>query len=271
MPSAAKGKCCSQPESLRVTGVKYVSDPTRVPGDHAQPRHAAIPERPHLSIEVVALSAAFGVLAVAAGTAGRHGYADSSHADYTYWVGQVLIFVPTSIRLLTRRGSTEAGTVATIVILTVAQYLCKVCYSPLSFTYSDELSHWRTAENILLTGKLFTPNYILPISPPYPGLEEAATAIVQITGLPLFVAGLIVAGIAHLLLAVTLYLFFRNVGRSQRLAGIAILVYTTNLGMAYFNSLFAYQTLALAFLGVVLIAAWRLTEAQSRGDQVGGP
>ena len=272
MPSAAKGKCCSQPESLRVTGVKYVSDPTRVPGDHAQPRHAAIPERPHLSIEVVALSAALGVLVVAiAYTAGRHGYSDSKVADYGYWAGQALIFVPASIRLLTRRGSTEAGTVTAIIGLTVAQYLCKLCYSPLSFTYSDELSHWRTAENILLTGKLFTPNYALPISPQYPGLEEVTTALVQISGLSLFTAGVIVAGVAHLLFAVTLYLLFRNIGRSRRLAGIAVLVYSTNPGLAYFDSLFAYQTLALAFMGVVLVAAWRLTGAaiQRRPDGMG--
>jgi hypothetical protein len=214
------------------------------------------------------LSAALGVLVVSiAYSAGRHGYADSSLADYAYWAGQALIFVPASIRLVTRRGSTEAGTVAAVVILTVAQYLCKLCYSPLSFTYSDELAHWRTAENVLLTGKLFTANYALPISPRYPGLEEATTALMQITGLPLFTAGVIVAGVAHLLFVVTLYLLFRNVGRSQRLAGMAILVFSTNPGLAYFDSLFAYQTLALAFMGVVLVAAWRLTAAKSSGDR----
>jgi hypothetical protein len=218
----------------------------------------------------VALSTALGVLVVAiAYSAGRHGYANSAVADYGYWAGEVLIFVPASIRLLTRRGSAEGGTVAAIVMLTVAQYLCKLCYSPLSFTYSDELSHWRTAENILLTGKLFTPNYALLISPQYPGLEEVTTALVQITGLPLFTAGVIVAGVAHLLFVVTLYLLFRNIGRSRRLAGIAVLVYSTNPGLAYFDSLFAYQTLALAFMGVVLVAAWRLTEARSGSDRTG--
>lgn len=237
---------------------------------YPQPKQASAPERPYLPIGVVALITALGVLVVAiAYTAGRHGYSDSKVADYGYWAGQALIFVPASIRLLTRRGSTEAGTVTAIIGLTVAQYLCKLCYSPLSFTYSDELSHWRTAENILLTGKLFTPNYALPISPQYPGLEEVTTALVQISGLSLFTAGVIVAGVAHLLFAVTLYLLFRNIGRSRRLAGIAVLVYSTNPGLAYFDSLFAYQTLALAFMGVVLVAAWRLTGAESSGDRTG--
>jgi hypothetical protein len=229
---------------------------------------AAAREQPYLSISAVALSVALGVFVTAlAYSAGRHGYADSKVADYGYWLGQALIFVPASIRLLTRKGSTEAGTSAVAGFLAVAQYLCKVCYSPLSFTYSDELSHWRTAENILSTGKLFTPNFTLPISPQYPGLEEVTTAIVHLTGLPLFSTGLIVAGTAHLLFVEALYLFFRLVGNSQRLAGIAIIIYSSNPDLSYFDSVFAYQTLGLAFFGLALVAGKRLTEARTNGSR----
>ena len=251
-----------------MTKLTYVS--RQVLSGYPQSKQATPPERPYLSVGVIALTTALGVLVVSISyTAGRHGHADSKVADYVYWAGQAIIFVPASIRLLTRRGSTEAGTVAAITILTVAQYLCKLCYSPLSFTYSDELAHWLTAENILHTGTLFSPNYGLPISPQYPGLEEATTALVQISGLSLFAAGVIVAGIAHLLFVVTLYLLFRNIGGSQRLAGVAIIFYATNPGLAYFDSLFAYQTLAIGFMGVVLLAAWRLTDAKSSPERRG--
>jgi hypothetical protein len=251
-----------------VTKLTYVS--RQVLSGYPQSKQATPPERPYLSVGVIALTTALGVLVVSiAYTAGRHGHAESKVADYAYWAGQAIIFVPASIRLLTRRGSTEAGTVATITILTVAQYLCKLCYSPLSFTYSDELAHWLTAENILHTGTLFSPNYGLPISPQYPGLEEATTALVQISGLSLFAAGVIVAGIAHLLFVVTLFLLFRNIGGSQRLAGVAIIFYATNPGLAYFDSLFAYQTLAIGFMGVVLLAAWRITDAKSSRERPG--
>jgi hypothetical protein len=253
-----------------VTKVTYVSGLTDARSGHPQSEQVTTPERPYVSVGSVALITALGVLVVAlAYTAGRHGDSDSKTATYSYWAGQVLIFIPASIRLLSKRGATEAGAVAAVTILTVAQYLCKLCYSPLSFTYSDELAHWLTAENILRTGKLFSTNYGLPISPQYPGLEEATTAIAQITGLPLFTAGVIVAGIAHFLFAVILYLLFRNVGRSLRLAGIAILIYSTNPGLAYFDSLFAYQTLAIAFMGVALLATWRVTEAKSTRDLAG--
>ena len=241
-----------------------------VPRAHPQSSGASVPQRPYLPFGAVALCAAFGVLLVViAYTAGRHGYSGSSRAVGVYWVGQALILVPVSIRLLTRRGSSETAVVSVIVVLAIAQYVTKVTYSPLSFTFPDELSHWRTAQDILSTGKLFTPNYAMPISPQYPGLEEVTTALVQISGLSLYVAGLVVAGIAHLLFLVALYLVFRNVGRSYRLSGIAVLIYATNPDLPYFDSLFAYQTLALAFLGVVLVASSRLTVASDKRDQAG--
>jgi len=250
--------------------VTSVRRPTNVEGVHRQPKHASMPERPYLPIGAVALCAACGLLLIAvAYTAGRHGHASSSRAIDIYWAGQALILVPVSIRLMTRRGSTEAATIAACAILAVTQYIAKVLYSPLSFTFADELSHWRTAENILRTGKLFTTNYAMPISPRYPGLEEVATALVQISGLKLFPAGLIVAGVAHLLFVIVLYLMFRNVGGSDRLAGIAVLIYSANPDLAYFGSLFAYQTLALPFFGIVLLAAWRLTGGRSSGDRAG--
>jgi hypothetical protein len=218
---------------------------------------------------VVALSAATGILVTAgAYTAGRLWYASSPWADQLYWLGQALILVPSALCLLSRRVLTESGALVVVMAFTVAEYLAKVCYSPAGFTYSDELSHWRTAENILQAGKLFTANDLLPISPRYPGLEEATTALVSVTGLPLFTCGLIVAGLAHLLFVCTLYLFFRYVGGSHRFAGIAVLIYSSNPNLNYFDSIFAYQTLALAFLGVALLAVWRLTEAETRKEGV---
>ena len=114
----------------------------------------SVPEPTGIPSSGVALCAALGVLLTAvAYTAGRHGYANSSLADRIYWAGQLLFLVPVSFRLLSRRRSSEATTVSAILTLAAAEYLCKICYSPLWFSYSDELAHWRTAENILLTGK----------------------------------------------------------------------------------------------------------------------
>jgi hypothetical protein len=231
------------------------------PGRHAAPRS-------HLPVSVVAIIAATGVLLVAAAyTAGRFGHANSSWADRTYWLGQALIVVPVAVRLLSRRVLTSGQTVALVLIATVAEYLVVVCYSPAGFTYADELRHWRGVVNVLQTGKLSTVNYLLPISPHYPGLEELTAALVSITGLSVFTAGLIIAGIAHLLFVCVLYVLFREISGSYRIAGVAVLCYTGDSLFESFDSMFTYQTLALPFFGLILLAAWKLALRRPAGGR----
>lgn len=229
---------------------------------------AAAPSR--LPVSVVALLAAAGVLvAAAAYTAGRLGHAGASWADRTYWLGQLLILTPVAARLLGRPALAASGTVILVVVLTVAEYLVKVCYSPAAFTYADELMHWRTATNIMQTGKLFTANNLLPISPYYPGLEEVTTALAAITGLSVYTCGLIVCGVAHLLFVCALFVLFRRVSGSHRIAGVALLLYASESLFQSFDSMFVYQTLALPFFGLTLLAACRAAEAQAHGGRAG--
>jgi hypothetical protein len=222
--------------------------------------------RSRLPVSVVALSAATGVLAVAAAdTAGRLGHAGASWADRMYWLGQLLILTPVAARLLSRRALIASETVTLVVVLTVAEYLVKVCYSPAAFTYADELMHWRTATDILQTGKLFTANNLLPISPYYPGLEEVTSALASITGLSVFTSGLIVAGTAHLLFVCVLFVLFRYVSGSHRIAGVALLLYSSESLFQSFDSMFVYQTLALPFLGLTVLGVYRLAAPQAAG------
>ena len=232
-------------------------------------RHAA-ESRSHLPVSVVAFIAATGVLLVAAAyTFGRHGYADSAWAVRAYWLGQALIVMPAAARLLSRHVLTAGEIVVLITVLTIAEYLITVCYSPAAFTFSDELSHWRTTVNILQTGKLFTVNYQLPISPHYPGLEEVTSALVCITGLSVFTSGLIIAGVAHLLFVYVLYVVFREISHSYRTGGVAVLCYAANPHFASFDSMFIYQSLALPFLGLTLLSAWHLSSRQATGSRAG--
>ena len=172
--------------------------------------------------------------------------------------------VPAAAWLLSRRVLTAGLTMGLVTVFTVAEYLVTICYSPLQFEYADELSHWRTTVNILHTGQLFTRNYVLPISPHYPGLEELTSALVSITRLPVFTCGLIVAGVAHLLFVYLLYLLYLRIsGGSSRIAGIAVLCYASNSHFFSFDSMFIYQTLALPFFALTLLAAWQLASRRA--------
>jgi hypothetical protein len=219
-----------------------------------------------MPVSVVALSAATGVLVVAvAYLAGHLGHAGASWANRMYWFGQLLILTPVAARLLSRRALVASETVTLVVVLTVAEYLVKVCYSPTAFTYADELMHWRTATDVMQTGKLFTANNLLPISPYYPGLEEVTSALTSVTGLSIFTSGLIVAGVAHLLFVCVLFVLFRYVSGSHRVAGVALLLYSSESLFTSFDSMFVYQTLALPFLGLTVLAVYRLAASQPRG------
>ena len=123
--------------------------------------------------------------------------------------------------------------------------------------------HWRSTANILQTGKLFTANNLLPISPLYPGLEEVTSALASITGLSVFASGLIVAGTAHLLFVCVLFVLFRHVSGSHRVAGVAVLLYASESLFQSFDSMFVYQTLAVPFLGLTVLAVWRLAAPQT--------
>lgn len=184
-----------------------------------------------------------------------------------YWLGQVLILVPVAGRLLSRRHLTNGNTVTLIAVVTVAEYLIKVNYFPLGFGFNDEFLHWRNTTNMLSTGMLFEQNYGLPVGTWYPGLEEVTSALVSATGLSVFEAGLIVSGIAHLLFICFIYLAFCVAIRSHRIAGIAVLIYTATPSLTSFNSMFVYETLALAFLGMCIVAGLRSSIERSPAER----
>jgi hypothetical protein len=223
-----------------------------------------------LPVGVVALTAAMGVvLAAVAYTESRLGHSTSPWPDRIYWLGQALIVAPFLISVLARRRLPPAEAAALVVIITVAEYLIKVAYSPRAFTFPDELEHWRSTVNVMSTGRLFTTNYELPISPQYPGLEEVTSALSSVTGLSPFICGIVIAGLAHLLFVCLLYLLFREIGRSHRLAAVAIAFYATNSHFQYFDSIFGYQTLALAFLALCLFATMRASKSVGRTSKSG--
>jgi hypothetical protein len=199
---------------------------------------------------------------------GRAGAGSGSGSGIAlYWLGQVLILLPIAGRLISRRQMSNGSTIALIVVLTIAEYLLKVNYSPLGFGFNDEFLHWRGTTNMLESGKLFELNYGLPIGTHYPGIEEVTSALISATGLSVFEAGLVVAGAAHLLYILFLYLAFCVAIRSHRIAGIAILLYYSAPSLTSFNSMFIYETLALAFFGMCIVAGLRSAIEKSPSDR----
>ena len=210
------------------------------------------PVRATLSVSSVYVAQAAGLLVVALGIAiVRSG---SGWGEPVFLLGMLAVWVPAAARVVGGEITRNEGA-ALVVGTGMALYCVKLLYTPLSFDLHDEYLHWRTASDIVETERLFNENSVLPVSPLYPGLEIATSAVVKLTGLSTYVAGTILIGAARFITTLALYLLYEVVGGSW-IASVAALIYMTNPKFIFFDALYSYETLALALalLALCLVA-----------------
>lgn len=169
-----------------------------------------------------------------------------------FWASLVLLYVPSTIRLCMANVK-RSERVMLITLLGLSLYMVKVYHSPNYFTFGDELQHWRTVDDILHSNQLFLKNPILAVSPLYPGMEILTSAVVQLTGLDIYSAAILVIGIVHQLFLLAMFLFFELVADKPRVAGLAVLIYMTNPMFLYFSTQFAYESVSLPLAALVLL------------------
>ena len=226
--------------------------PVEVPPASDQPA-----ARPGLGrLPELALCMALGSAAVAVAFAGaryRHTW-----ADHLFWAGEIVIFAVPAGFLLFRRRVTSTEAVGVALLMPVTTFLVNQYYSPGQFRFSDEFDHVQTAQTILATHHLFHANTILPQSAQYPGLEIITTGIVSITHLSITTSGLIVAGTAHVLAGLALYFVVLETTRRPRPAALAAVLYATGSHYQFFDSYFIYETIAVPFLLLALLATVKM-------------
>ena len=205
----------------------------------------------------LSLTSAIGILLVeVADTLARSA---AGQYEPLFWSGLLLIIVPIAARLASS-GPLRRERIGLIILLGLGFYLVKVLHSPYGFTFSDELIHSYNGTRILETGRLFSPNTILAVTPFYPGLETVTAALASLSGLSVFDAGLAVVGFARLIAMLALFLFFEKISGSLRLAGIAALFYAMNANFLFWSAQFSYESLALPLaLWVLFVAVRRIT------------
>lgn len=161
--------------------------------------------------------------------------------------------------VLTRPELTRALRNAAVVCLGVTPTLMWRSSNPLLFTGFDEQLHMRTLADIIASHGLFEANPLLEPSARYPGLE-ALTALVHQTGVPTMVAAIAVILLARLILVTVLCDTVEQITGSARAGGLAVAAYAVSPQFVFFNSQYAYQTLALP----VALAAVNLTARARR-------
>jgi hypothetical protein len=201
------------------------------------------------NLPAVLIGVAVGTLLIAVGFAGSR--AHDSWAAWPFWIGWIVSTLLLGLAITSPALGTR-GRVVVVLIEAAQQSFVRWMYSPLSFTFPDELSHWRTAVDILRYQHLFHDNPRLPVSPAFPGLEEVTTSLVSIAHISLFAAGTIVVATSHIALSAAAFYLFRRVSGSALIGGIAAFVFAMNPLHAGFDSMFIYQAPAL-LLGMVAL------------------
>lgn len=172
-------------------------------------------------------------------------------AEVLFWLGLLVMLLPSAYRLVALEVSRRER-IAIVVGLGLAFYLVKVLHSPFAFTYSDEFLHLFNTNQILQSGGLFTENPVLQVSPMFPGLASVTAALTTLTGLSVFTSGLLVIGVARLILFLAFYLFAEQASYSSRVAGLATLFYMCHSNFLFWSAQFAYESLALPLAIAVL-------------------
>ena len=148
-------------------------------------------------LPLLSLVSAVGLLLVAAAdTLSRSGV---GQYELLFWIGLLMVIVPIAARLISLEPSRRER-IGLVVLVGLGFYLVKVMHSPYQFTFADELVHAYNADKILQTGTLFGRNSILSVSSLYPGLETITAALASLSGLSVFGAGLVIVGVARLIL-----------------------------------------------------------------------
>jgi hypothetical protein len=130
--------------------------------------------------------------------------------------------------------------------------------------FHDEIGHWAQAEAVFRAGHPFVPNTLIPIIQWYPGLEELTASIQNLTGMSTFQVAEALLWLLHAVALIGIFILAERLAGSSRAAGIASLLYAVNPAFTFFNSQFAYESLAIVFFIWVLVCVTCLQVARPR-------
>ena len=237
----------------RAAGKTALDQPTR-PAHRAALLTRDAAEHQLFWLTAIGPVAGLAVLVVALADAGAR--LGAPWAGTWLWCGLLALVVPI-ILWLAMPGVSRSEAIGLVIILGFGLYLIKVLHSPLYFTLYDELLHLRTATDVATAGRLFGQNPLLPISPLYPGLEIVTDALASLSGLTVFQSGLVLIGVARLMMSLGVYLFFEHISGSVRVAGLASALYTAHPQFLFFDAQYSYESLALPLARLTLVVLAR--------------
>lgn len=192
----------------------------------------------------------------------------SSTSEFAwFWLGMFLLELPLA-GLIARRATPRAMRTALLTLYGLVSYAPKLLRNPASPAFHDEFAHWLATDEILSTGKLFQPNPIISIVARYPGLHAATAALVHATGLSIWQAATLLLILFHVTLVLGIAALAQSLGFDNRTAALAAILYSLNSSFLYFDTQYAYESMAITLLVWTLVAFVRAIRSPSQDGQV---
>jgi hypothetical protein len=166
------------------------------------------------------------------------------------------------VALIARPKTQQTVRAALLILFAVVTFAPKLLRDPASPVFHDEFAHWRETYEILTTGKLFRPAPIVPIISRYPGLHSATAALVNITGLSIWQAAALLLLLFHAALLLGIMDLAQVLGMSHRTSVLIAVMYSFNSSFLYFDTEFAYESMAITLLIWTLAAFARAIRSQ---------
>lgn len=170
-----------------------------------------------------------------------------------FWLGMFLLELPLA-GLLARRATSSPIRTALLTLYGLVSFAPKLLRNPASPIYHDEFAHWRAADEILLTGKLFQPNPIISIISKFPGLQAATAAVVHTSGLTIWQSGVLLLVLFHVMLVLGIAALAESLGFNSRTASIIAILYGLNSSFLYFDTQYGYESMAITLVVWTLVA-----------------
>jgi hypothetical protein len=210
-------------------------------------------------LPLLTLLMAAGLLVIAfAGTGARAG---AAWAEPLFWTGLAVLALPALARLIGTRASDQER-LGLVVAFGVALYVIKILHSPVAFTFPDEFIHQHNVNETVQQQHLFGVNTIQPVSTLYPGLASATSALISLSGLSDFAAGLLMSALARVIFLLAMFLLVERVSGSARVAGLTSALYAANPNFLFYSAEFGYEQIALPLAALAIYAVMRRVDAR---------
>ena len=233
-----------------------------------EPTSSAEPsEHRHQGVQVYLLVVAFAASELAGMAAVVRAYnialtTQSNTPEFAwFWLGMFLLELPI-VGLIVRRATPRAMRTGLIALYGVFSYAPKLLRNPVSPIYHDEFAHWRATYEILSTGKLFQPNPIISVIARYPGLHATTAALVHAAGLTIWQAATLLLILFRVTLVLGVVALAQSLGLSNRTSSIVAILYGLNSSFLYFDTQYAYESMALTLVVWTLVAYVRAIRSQ---------